>query len=95
MIVDLVDIEGVRRLKAKDDPPVTRYVHGPETSEITFQRMPPKAWGVDFLYSSGRFQPLQNAPGLVRLIGSDFAAIALLEQALQIPVPETPYHAMS
>lgn len=95
MIVDQVDIEGILRFKAKDDPPVARYDHGPETSEVTFQRMQPETWGVDFFHTSGRFQPLQNTPDLVRLIGSDLAAIALLEQALQTAVPKPADHAMS
>ena len=54
-----------------------------------------KPGAVDFLDASRRLQPLQNAPDLVRLIGSDLAAIAPLEQALQTPVPKSADHAKS
>ena len=39
VVVDQLNVEGVRSIKTKNDAPVGPYRHGPEPLQVAFERM--------------------------------------------------------
>jgi hypothetical protein len=90
MVVEQIDIEGIAIFEAENDAPVGGYLNRPEAFQLALERVEPEAWGVHVSHSRRDVQAAQDAADLGHVLRPDTAAIALLEEALQPPMPEAP-----
>ncbi|HZA66292.1 MAG TPA: hypothetical protein VE592_05040, partial [Geminicoccaceae bacterium] len=90
MVVEQIDIEGIAILETEDDAPVRGDLDRKEAFQFALERVEPEAGGIHVGHSRRGVQPAQDTPNLGGLVGSDAAAVALLEETLQPPMPEAP-----
>lgn len=81
VVVDKIDVDDIDAVKAKDDPPVRRNGHAPETSKIAGQRMEPQAGIVHIAWRPSDIEITQDTDDLAA-VGSVQSGIvsALVEK---------------
>jgi hypothetical protein len=92
MIVDKIDIEGVALVETKNNPPVTADRDAPETFKIATQPVQAEARDVHIVDGPGGVQTAQQEDDLLHQIGSQFAAIVVLEQSLETAMSNVADH---
>jgi hypothetical protein len=92
MIIDQVDVSGVRSIETPRDPPIARYGNGPESGHIALQCVQPIPRQRHIGRALSNFETLQYARGFVALISTRTAAVTVLEEQFQAFVPKAPYH---
>ena len=92
MIIDQLNVKHVAVLNPKDDAPVCPDGHGPETLQITFERVEAVSGKIKGLRYSCPIEAGQNVLDDIAQIGPYPTAVALLVEPFQSSMLEAPNH---
>jgi hypothetical protein len=92
VIVDHVHVAGVAALESEHDPPVSRNIDSPETSQTALKRMKAIPRQIHLLWHVGLIKAGQNSRYLVGPIGGDAAPIVVLIQSPEPTMPKISNH---
>jgi len=92
VVVDVIDIEYVWFIKAKDNAPVGTNGDGPKSLTLSVQRMQPKSGKVHVSQRSSRVECCKDIAQLPGVFGGYPACVVILKQSLQTFVAKRPYH---
>jgi hypothetical protein len=83
VVVHIIDIEGVRGVKAKNYPPVCTDGYGSKPLVLAFKPVQPETGHIHISHDAGRVEPRENIAELPGVFGKNAAPVVLFMKALQ------------
>ena len=69
MVVDIIDIKGVRFGKTEDDPPICANSDRPQARQFAFERVQAEAGDIHIDRDASCLQPCENITQLLDVLG--------------------------
>ena len=92
LAIEMVDVDGVAVLEAKDDASVGAHRHSPAAGGASLQRVKPKPRVVHVVRAHGRVEPGEDVADSAAVLRTDPPFFAAFHEPPERPAPEAAYH---